>query len=262
MAQGRNAAVGDILRDWRRRRRLSQLDLALEAGVSQRHLSFVESGRARPSRDAVLRLAQALEAPLRVRNDMLLAAGLAPAWPEGALDAPAAAQAMAGLARLVDAHAPFPAVAVDGRWTLLHANAPALHLMAVVAPALRTPPVNVLRLSLHPEGLAPRIVNLAEWRAHVLHRLRRQHLASADPAVEALRAELAAYPVRGPAPRRIDGDVAAPLLLDIDGQRLSLLSATTVLGTAVDVMLAEAMVETFLPADADTARALGTLRTT
>jgi transcriptional regulator with XRE-family HTH domain len=255
--------IGDLLRGWRQRRRRSQLDLALDAEVSQRHLSFVESGRATPSREMVLRLAEQLDVPLRERNALLLAAGFAPAFAERPLDDPAMEGARQTVALILAAHAPHPALAVDRHWQLLAANAPAGALMGGVANrALLTPPVNVLRLSLHPGGLAPRIVNLAEWRAHVLARLRRQVAASADPALASLLAELAAIEVAETAPispHLVPGGIAVPLLLETPAGRLALLSTTTVFGTPVEVTLAELTIEAFYPADAETAARLRTL---
>ena len=198
--------IGDKLRAWRQRRRLSQLDLALDAEISQRHLSFVESGRAAPSRDMVLRLAATLEVPLRERNALLLAAGYAPLYPEQPLDAPAMAAARDAVERILRAHMPHPALAVDRHWRMVAANEAVAALMAGVAePALLAPPVNVMRLSLHPRGLAPRIANLPQWRAHLLERLRRQVAASGDRVLAALLEEvraLGAEPRRSGAPRR------------------------------------------------------------
>ncbi|MDF2233893.1 helix-turn-helix domain-containing protein [Albimonas sp. CAU 1670] len=252
--------VGDHLRAWRRRRRLSQLACALEADVSQRHLSFVESGRAKPSREMLLRLADRLEAPLRERNAILLAAGFAPVYPERPLDAPEMAAARAAVERILKGHEPFPALAVDRRWTLLAANAGVEAMLALVEdPALLAPPVNVLRLSLHPRGLAPRIVNLAEWRAHVLERLRGQAILAPDAALDALIEELADYPAPRPSPRPHPdplAGIAVPLKLAMGGRELSFLTTTTVFGTAAEVTLSELTLECFFPADAATAEAL------
>jgi len=248
---------GDILRAWRRRRRLSQLDLALEAEISQRHLSCLESGRARPSRAMLLHLAERLGIPLRERNALLLAAGYAPVFAERALDDPALAAARRAVARILDGHAPYPALAVDRHWTLLAANAAIAPLLDGADPALLAPPVNVLRLSLHPGGLAPRILNLGEWRAHLLDRLRQQIAASGDPVLAGLLDELTAYPA--PAAPDDPGDgpgVAVPLVLAVPSGRLSLLSTTTVFGTPVDITLADLAVEAFFPADPETAALL------
>jgi len=249
---------GDILRAWRRRRRLSQLDLALEAEISQRHLSCLESGRARPSRAMLLHLAERLGIPLRDRNALLLAAGYAPVFAERSLDDPALAPARRAVTRILDGHAPYPALAVDRHWTLIAANAVVGPLLDGVDPALLAPPVNVLRLSLHPGGLAPRILNLGEWRAHLLDRLRQQVAASGDPILARLVDELAAYPAPTEAPPGIgDGaGVAMPLVLALPAGRLSLLSTTTVFGTPVDITLSELAVEAFFPADPETAALL------
>lgn len=248
---------GHRLKDWRERRRLSQMGLALEAEISTRHLSFVETGRSAPSREMVLRLAEALAVPPRERNVLLAAAGFAPAIPERSLDDPAMAAARAVIEKLLEAHAPFPALAVDRRWNLVMSNGAAQGLMNADDPALLTPPLNVLRLSLHPKGLAPRIVNLAEWRAHVLERLKRQLDASADPDLANLLVELTAYP--GGASGRSAEDwsgIAVPLQLRTPAGVLSFLSTTTIFGTPVDVTLSEIAIESFFPADEATAKVL------
>jgi transcriptional regulator with XRE-family HTH domain len=188
-------AVGELLRDWRKHRRLSQFELALAAGVSSRHLSFVETGRSRPSADMVLHLAEHLDVPLRERNQLLLAAGYAPVFGQRVLDAPELGPVREAIDQLLRGHEPYPALVVDGRWGLVAANTPLQRLTAGVAEHLLQPPVNVLRLSLHPEGVAPRIVNLQQWRRHLLERLAREALATGDPALRALHEELAAYPV-------------------------------------------------------------------
>ena len=186
--------LGDHLRDWRRRRRMSQLDLACEADISARHLSFVETGRSQPSRDMVLHLAERLDVPLRERNVLLVAAGYAPVFSERSLSDPALRAARNAVDLVLKGHEPYPALAVDRHWTLVAANDAVTRLLAGTAPALLQPPVNVLRLSLHPDGLAPRIANLAEWRAHLLARLRRQIDVSADPILVELMNELRSYP--------------------------------------------------------------------
>src|SRR5215212_2567232 len=185
--------IGDLLREWRERRRLSQLALALEAEVSTRHLSFLETGRARPSREMVLRLSERLEVPLRERNRMLLAAGFAPAYPERDLDDPALSVARAAIDRVLAGHEPFPALAVDRHWTLAAANRVVPALLTGVAPELLRPPINVLRLSLHPDGLAAQIANYLEWRDHLLARLSRQVELTADPRLSDLLQELRGY---------------------------------------------------------------------
>lgn len=255
--------IGDALRNWRQRRRLSQLDLALETGVSARHISFIENGRSLPSRGMLLRLAESLALPLRERNRLLLAAGFAPHFPERPLDAPDMEPAMTAVRAVLAAFEPYPALAVDRHWTLVEANQALSSLTAGVASYLLEPPVNVLRLSLAPDGLAPMILNLEEWRHHVLERLRRDAATFGDPALERLRDDLtrlapAASP-SGTAPQvSVDARVAVPLVLrhPVTGQRLSFLSTTTIFGTANDVSLAELTLEGFLPADEETREAL------
>jgi len=236
---------------------MSQLDLALAADVSARHLSFIETGRARPSREMVLHLCERLGVPLRERNAILLSAGYAPVFPRRSLDDPALAQARKAVELVLTGHEPYPALAVDRHWNLVSANRAIAHLMAGAADELLTPPVNVLRLSLHPRGLAPRIENLGEWRRHILARLRQQIDASADDDLIELHRELSSYPT--PANRRAttselpsDG-VVTPLRIHSDVGVLSLFSTTTVFGTPVDVTLAELAIEAFFPADDDTA---------
>ena len=251
------ASFGDQLRAWRRVRRMSQLELALEAEISSRHLSFVETGRSHPSRDMVLRLARTLDLPLRARNALLVAAGLAPQFPERNLDDPELAPARRAIDRLLAAHEPYPALAIDRRWHLVAANAAVAPLLEGISPVLLEPPVNVLRLSLHPDGLGPRIVNLAEWKAHLLARLRDQYTASGDAELLRLSAELEAYPAEGAAGAATDyGGLLVPLVLYLGGRRLSFLSTTTVFGTPVEVTLSEVAIEAFFPADAETAAAL------
>jgi transcriptional regulator with XRE-family HTH domain len=256
--------LGTLLREWRCRRRLSQLDLALEAGVSARHLSFVETGRSRPSREMVLHLAEQLDVPLRDRNQLLLAAGFAPAYGQRDLDAPAMGPVRAALESVLEGHAPNPALVVDRHWGLVAANAGIAPLIAGAAPHLLEPPVNVLRLSLHPEGLAPRIVNLAQWREHLLTRLRHQVEASADVALAALLQELEALPApapstEAPVAHAEMGGFVVPLRLRVGGHTLTFLSTTTLFGTPMDVTLAELAIESFFPADAGTAAVLADL---
>ncbi len=250
--------VGDLLRDWRQRRRLSQLALAGEAEISARHLSFLETGRARPSRGMLLRLAERLQMPLRERNLLLAAAGFAAQFPERRFDDPAMAEARSAVERLLAAQEPFPALAVDRHWRLVAHNAAVPPLLAGCADALLAPPVNVLRLSLDPKGLAPRIVNFADWRHHVLERLRRQVEATADRGLLALMEELRRLPSPSPPAQRPQpyAGLAMPLLLETAAGTLSLLSTTTVFGTPQEVTLAELAIESFLPADAATAAAL------
>jgi transcriptional regulator with XRE-family HTH domain len=251
--------VGDLLRDWRRRRRMSQLELALEAEISAKHLSFVESGRSRPSREMLLHLCEMLAVPLRERNAVLLAAGYAPVFPKRSMDDPALKAAFAAIGRVLTGHEPYPALAVDRHWHLLAANRAVPLLLAGAAPELLAPPVNVLRLSLHPDGLAPRIANLAEWRGHLLARLRQQIEASADAALSELHRELSAYPAPASKAAPHGDSIAVPLRFQSEAGMLSLLSTTTVFGTPVDVTLSELAIEAFFPADAETAARLQTL---
>jgi transcriptional regulator with XRE-family HTH domain len=253
-------AIGTLLRDWRSRRHLSQLALATEARISTRHLSYLETGRARPSRDMVLHLAEQLDVPLRERNVLLAAAGFAPVFPRRSLDDPALGPVMDAVRTLLAAHEPFPALAVDRHWTILATNRAVAPLLEGVAPSLLAPPVNALRIGLHPEGLAPRIRNRAEWRDHLLARLARQVEATADPVLASLRDELVGYAAPAqPQPAPATPPVAVPLRLAVGEAELALISTTTVFGTPLDVTLAELALETFLPADpasAETLRAL------
>ena len=258
--------IGNLLRDWRQRRRFSQLDLACEAEISQRHLSFIESGRSTPSREMILHLAEQLDVPLRERNAMLLAAGYAPTFAERTLDSPEMVEARRVLDVILKGHEPYPALVVDRHWTLIAANASVPPLMVGVEPKLLELPVNVMRLSLHPGGLAPRIVNLGAWKAHAVERLRRQHRITGDKTIEVLLAEISGYeyagqgsdaqePAHGPA-----SDVAVPLKLRTDAGLLSLLSTTTIFGTAVEITLSELVLEAFYPADQATGDILRRLK--
>jgi transcriptional regulator with XRE-family HTH domain len=250
--------IGTLLREWRERRRLSQLDLALGAGVSARHLSFIETGRSRPSAEMVMQLAEHLDVPLRDRNGLLLAAGYAPAYGQRGLDEPEMGPVRDAIERVLRGHEPYPAVVVDRHWGLVAGNAAVPLLTAGVAEHLLEPPVNVLRLSLHPEGMAPRIVNLGEWRAHLLDRLGRQAVASGDPALFALHDELADYPGGGGG-HSADleaGAIAVPLRVRTDAGELSFISTAATFGTALDVTVSELSIESFFPADEQTARAL------
>ena len=250
--------VGEHIREWRTRRRMSQMDLALEAEISTRHLSFLETGRAQPSRDMVLHLTDQLEVPLRERNVILVAAGFAPVFPERRLDDPQLDAARRAVDLILKAHEPYPALVVDLQWNLVAANAAIEPLMAGVAPELLSGQVNVMRLSMHPKGLAPRIANLGEWRAHALERLRRQVELTADPGLIDLLEELRGYP-KAPAPDRRPedyGGVAIPFQLMVGDTLLSLFGTTTVFGTPVDITVSELTLETFFPADELTAQAL------
>jgi transcriptional regulator with XRE-family HTH domain len=254
------ATVGELLRDWRTRRHRSQLDLATDAEVSTRHLSFVETGRAKPSRELVLHLAEHLEVPLRERNTLLLAAGYAPVHRETPLDDEAMRPVRAALESILRSHEPFPALIVNAHHELVLANSSALAVLADgVAPWLLEPPVNVLRASLHPEGLAPRIANLAEWGSHLLTRLHREAVLSGDPVLAALRDELAALPGVGAVAAALDDPASmlfVPLRLRLGDAELSFLSTLATFGTAVDITVAELAIETFFPADPATEAAL------
>ena len=251
--------VGEHLRQWRQRRHLSQLDLAGDAEISTRHLSFVETGRAAPSRDMVLKLAERLNVPLRERNMMLVAAGFAPAFPQRPLDDPALKSARAVIDLVLRAHEPSPALAYDRHWNLVSANRMVMPLLAGVPPRLLAPPVNILRLAFHPEALAARTVNVAEWCGHLLERLRRQCETTADPGLIKLYGELKAYPLPARSVPLPPDNVAIPFKLRFGGDVLSFLSATMIFGTPVDVTLSELALETFFPADEFTADRLRTM---
>lgn len=249
--------VGDLLREWRRHRRLSQLDLATHAEISTRHLSFVESGRAQPSRDMILHLAEYLNIPLRERNALLVAAGFAPAYAERPLEDASMDSARRMIDQLLQGFDPYPALTIDRHWHLMASNQAVLRLLDGVAVELLQPPINVLRLSLHPHGLAPRIRNLAEWRAHLLHRLQQQIEITHDPQLIALRRELQEFPAPAASPSRTHASaIAVPMQLEVRGQVLSMISTTTVFGSPVDITLSELALEAFVPADAQTAQAL------
>lgn len=248
------AGVGELLREWRQRRRRSQLELATEAEVSARHLSFVETGRSRPSRELVLHLAAHLDVPLRERNTLLLAAGYAPVYGERSLDDEEMDPVRDALDRVLAGHEPYPAVIVDRRWDLVSANGAALGLFtAGVAPHLLEAPINVYRLGLHPEGLAPRVRNMGEYSHHLLSRLQREVVLTGDPDLEALLEEVRGYPDLTH-PSRVDADPARMLFLPmefttVDGEELSFFSTLATFGTALDVTVAELSIEAFFPAD-------------
>jgi transcriptional regulator with XRE-family HTH domain len=251
--------VGALIREWRQRRRLSQLDLACEAEISTRHLSYVENGRASPSREMLMHLAERLEVPLRERNTLLTAAGYAPIYRERPLEDPALASAREAVQLVLRGHEPYPALLVDRHWTMLAHNRTVPLLLADVDPALLVPPVNIMRLSLDPRGLGKRIVNLAQWREHLFARLRQQITASGDPALVALLHELQAIPVdaaRSHGAAIDPSGVAVPLQFDSAHGVLSFIGTTTVFGTPVDITLAELALETFFPADSRTAEVL------
>ena len=251
------ATLGEQLREWRTRRRMSQMDLALDTEISTRHLSFIETGRSKPSPQMLQRIADCLDVPHRARNAMLLAAGYAPDYQERPLDSPEMTDMHAIVAHVLKGHEPYPALAVDRHWNMVAANGAIGVLIEQVAPKLLTPPVNVLRIALHPGGLAPQIVNYAEWREHILHRLDMQIEASADAGLIALREELTGYAVQandngtGQA-----SSIAVPLVLDTIAGRISFVSTVTIFGTPVDITLSELAIEAFFPADAESAALL------
>ena len=252
--------VGDHLREWRKRRRMSQLDLACEAEVSSRHLSFVETGRARPSREMVLHLAEHLDVPLRERNPLLIAAGYAPTYHASDFEAVTMQPVRDAVERLLHAHEPYPAILIDRRWNLVTANMAAGVLVEDVSPTLLAPPCNVLRVSLHPDGLASRIVNLAQWSDHIVGNLRRQIAITGDPSLRELEEELVGYAAAMgvvPAPSiEAPRAVATPMRLRTERGELALMTMIATFGTALDITLAELSIETFLPADAATAALL------
>jgi transcriptional regulator with XRE-family HTH domain len=248
--------IGDLLREWRTRRHLSQLDLACEAEISARHLSFLETGRSQPSREMVLHLAEQLQVPLRERNSLLIAAGYAPIFSEKTLDDPTLRGARKVIDLILKGHEPFPALAIDRHWTLVASNRTVpFFLKCCLDPSLLSPPINVLRLTLHPNGLASRIANLSQWRAHLLGRLRRQIEVSADPVLEDLLKELSSYSIQNDNETQSDIDyagVAVPYQVMTSDGILSFLSTTTVFGTPVDITLSEIALESFFPADTTT----------
>lgn len=255
--------VGEMLRTWRQRRRLSQLAFACDAEISARHLSFLETGRARPSREMLLHLAERLDMPFRERNELLLAAGFAPVYSETGIDNPSpdALAARRAVDLVLASHEPFPAIAVDRYWGLVAGNAALPLFLAGIPDELLVPPVNVLRLSLHPDGLAGRIENLAEWRAHVFERLERQIEFTNDEKLATLLEELRSFPggSRTAKPHQEYGGLIVPLRISSDAGTLSFFTATTVFGTAIDITFSELVIETFMPADdftATTVRAL------
>jgi transcriptional regulator with XRE-family HTH domain len=262
MGLGEPQPVGGLLRQWRRRRRMSQLDLACEADISTRHLSFLETGRSQPSRDMVLHLAERLEVPLRERNVLLMAAGYAPAFPERPLADPALQAARKAIDLVLAGHQPYPALAIDRHWTLIASNNAVPPLLLGVDSSLLQPPVNVLRVSLHPAGLAPRIANYAELRSHLLARLRRQINVTADPALVELMSELSGYPTPGgtrssaPATDQEYARVVVPFQLVMEHGILAFFSTTTIFGTPVDITLSELALESFFPADTATAESM------
>ncbi len=254
------SAVGPMLRDWRLRRRMSQLELASAAGISARHLSFVETGRSRPSREMVLLLAEHLEVPLRERNPLLLAAGYAPTYQATEFDAPAMQAVRTAIDSLLAAHEPYPAILINRHWELVAANQAATLLVDGVDPELLAPPCNVLRATLHPKGMAPRIVNLPQWVDHILGNVRRQRAITGDEALHELEIELLGYArAMGVEPTfaaEAPNAIAIPMRLQHGDNELTFISMIATFGTALDITLAELSIETFLPSDRATADAL------
>lgn len=247
--------VGALLREWRQRRRMTQMDLALEADVSPRHISFVETGRAQPSREMLLHLFEELDVPLRERNALLVAAGYAPMYRERRLDDAALKAARDAVQVVLEAQKPYPAFALDRHWNIVASNHAMPQLFAGVAGELLQP-LNAMRVSLHPRGLAPVIDNLGEWRAHLLSRLRRQVELTADPVLAALLAEVTAYPAPDAAFADLSHEVLVPLRIRAPAGTLAFLSTTTVFGTPMDITLSELAIESFFPADEATAQAV------
>ena len=255
-----NRSIGPLLRTWRRRRHLTQLELANLAGVTTRHLSFVETGRSRPSREMVLHLAEALTVPLRERNDLLLAAGFAPSFRRRELTDESVEPVRRALEQILTGHEPYPAIVVDRHWNLVLANRAAAVLTEDVAAELLEPPANVMRVALHPKGLGPRVRNLTAWSDHIIGRIRHEALVTGDAALVALENELrglvAEQGVTGPVPVDAGRNVAVPLLLDSRRGPLALITMVATFGTALDITLSELALETFLPADERTSEIL------
>ncbi|MFF7123008.1 helix-turn-helix domain-containing protein [Streptomyces sp. NPDC016566] len=255
--------IGPLLRAWRERRRISQLELALRADSSARHISFIETGRSRPSEEMVLRLAEHLDVPVRERNALLLAAGYAPHYPETPLDDPALDALRDGMERLIQGYEPYPALVVDAGYTVVAANRGITMLLEGVPEKLLTPAPNAMRLTLHPEGLAPRIRNLREWRGHLLAQMEREIALHRSDQLRALYEEVAAYPVPEGAPGDEPAEpvpyFALPMQIEHDGRILSFVSSISTFNTPMDVTVAELAIETFLPADPATTKYLHTL---
>ncbi|GAA3713587.1 helix-turn-helix transcriptional regulator [Nonomuraea antimicrobica] len=244
--------VGEQLRQWRHRRRLSQLDLAIAADVSARHVSLVETGKSNPSAGMILRLAEQLDVPLRERNRLLLAAGFAPRYPERPLDGEALSAAWDAVARVLRAHEPYPALVHDRRWNIVMTNRGIDPFLTGVAPDLLRPPINLVRLGLDPRGLAPHIVNLAEVRAVLRTRITRQLAAAPDPQLTALYEELLT-PGSEDASHPIESEVTIPMIFRFGGRELRLFSTTTTFGTPMDITLDEVAIESYYPTDPESA---------
>jgi len=255
--------VGPLLRAWRERRRVSQLELALRADSSARHVSFIETGRSRPSEEMILRLAEHLDVPVRERNALLLAAGYAPHYPETPLDSPELETLREGMERLIQGYEPYPALVVDAMYDVVAANRGVVMLMEGLPEHLLRPPLNVMRLTLHPEGLAPRIRNLREWRGHLLAQMERQIALYRSGPLRALYEEVAAYPVPETAVDREPAErvpyFALPMQIEHEGRVLSFISSISTFNTPMDVTVAELAIETLLPADPATVKYLHSL---
>jgi transcriptional regulator with XRE-family HTH domain len=248
--------VGKLIREWRTRRNLSQMALASDSAVSTRYLSFIETGRARPSREMVLHLAEQLDVPLRERNRLLLSAGYAPFFEQRSLEDEQMSPVREALDRFLEAHRPYPAAIVDGHWNLVAANDGIALMTRGVSPELLEPPANVFRIALHPDGMAPRILNFEEWSGHLISRIRRQAVLTGDPETVELYEELSGYP--GVSLEHVV-DNSAPYLmhrLKLAHEELSFFSTVTTFGTATDITLAELSLEAFYPADERTKRVL------
>ncbi|MGW8801940.1 helix-turn-helix domain-containing protein [Streptomyces sp. NPDC055775] len=261
-----DTGVGPLLRSWRQQRRISQLELALRADSSARHISFIETGRSRPSEEMILRLADQLDIPVRERNALLVVAGYAPRYAETSLDDPAMGALRDGMEQLLQGYDPYPALVVDGTYTVVAANRGIAMLLEGVAEHLLAPPLNAMRLTLHPQGLAPRIRNLRAWRADLLAQMERQIALVRSAELRELYEEVAAYPM----PEGTDGQdeptgppsalsFALPLVIEYRGRVLSFVSSIATFNTPMDVTVAELAIETFLPADQETASYLRSL---
>lgn len=261
-ASASDSAVGSLLRAWREKRRLSQLALSLEAGISARHLSFVETGRSRPSAELVMTLADYLHVPLRERNELLLAAGYAPRYPEEGITSPDMVAVHASIERLLAAHEPYPGVALDRHWNVVLANAPARRMMALLPPSLSERTINMFRASLHPDGFAALTTNFDAWGRYLVGELERLASATFDAGIDALLAEVRGYPnvralSRTPArPVPPEERLLVPCVLSLGGVRLSLFTTLMTFGSPRNVTLAELTIELFYPSDEATAQAL------
>jgi transcriptional regulator with XRE-family HTH domain len=259
LMQALRAPIGEQLRSWRERRQLSQLELSLAADVSARHLSFVENGRAQPGRDLILRLATELDVPLRDRNAMLVSAGFAPVFRHRRFDDPSFDSVRAIITATLETHKPFPAYVIDRHWSVVASNSAIPELFEGVAPELLIAPINVVRMILHPRGIAPRLLNFSTWRRHYLTQLRRQIVLTGDPVLEELYRDATSYPLQGSEDAQNEGSVDGPAIafeVMTSLGRLSFLSATTVFGSPADVTLEEIALELLYPANTFTAQAV------